>query len=72
MRDDDHDGHPGVTVRIGGLIDGEVYLVQRGWSEFAGTAYDADTIRGDVRFDQDQEILGATRRAAEPASDAPR
>ena len=63
VRDDDHDGHPGVTVRIGGLIDGEVYLVQRGWSEFAGTAHDADTIRGDVSFDQDQEILGATRRA---------
>ena len=31
VRDDDHDGHPGVTVRIGGLID-EVYLVQHEWS----------------------------------------
>lgn len=63
VRDADGDGHPGVTVRVGGLVEGDVYVVQRGWSEFDGAADDPDTFRGDVRFDQDQTVLGATRRA---------
>ncbi|MEQ8978024.1 MAG: hypothetical protein RL846_08855, partial [Deltaproteobacteria bacterium] len=34
--DQDSDGHPGVTVRIEGLVDGEVYVKQVGWQASEG------------------------------------
>ncbi len=75
--DDDGDGNPGVTVQIDGLVDGEVYLVQRGWSEFEGELDNAaGAFRGEVRFGQEQVVLDASRRVlrnqppTEPA-DAP-
>lgn len=71
--DPDGDGNPGVTVRIDGIVDGEVYLVQRGWSRLRGELGDG-AIRGEVRFGQEQVVLDASRRVlrsqppTEPAS----
>lgn len=58
--DQDGDGLPGVTVRIEGLVDGEVYVAQRSWSDLVGEVRGADEIAGRVRFDQEQVVLGAT------------
>ncbi|MBU1221042.1 hypothetical protein KKF34_05490 [Myxococcota bacterium] len=30
--DQDGDGHPGLTVRLTGMLSGELYVVQRGWT----------------------------------------
>lgn len=59
--DQDGDGHPGVTVQVRGLIDGEIYVIQRGWSEMRDVRVDADTIRGTVRWGMDQSVVGASR-----------
>ncbi|MFT6399486.1 MAG: hypothetical protein ACJAYU_004253 [Bradymonadia bacterium] len=60
--DCDGDGNPGGTVRISGIVSGEVYVAQRSWSELEGRVTSPDTIEGQVRFDEDQVILGASRR----------
>lgn len=60
--DQDQDGHPGVTVKVDGLVSGEIYVVQRSWSELEGIQRSSDRFEGYVRFDQEQVILGATKK----------
>ena len=61
--DSDEDGNPGVTVRIGGLVEGEVYIVQRGWSRYTGLLDPRlRAFRGEVEFGQEQVVLDASRR----------
>ncbi len=61
--DQDGDGHPGVTVRIVGVVDGEIRVVQRTWNSFDGTlAPSGDRIRGRVDWKAQQEVLDATSR----------
>jgi hypothetical protein len=57
--DADKDGKPGVTVRIEGLIDGAVYVIQRSWSILRGLATD-DQIDGAVTWRTEQVVLDAT------------
>jgi hypothetical protein len=59
--DQDGDGHPGVTMRIAGLVDGEVYVVQRRTAAFTGAfvGAGADRIEGLVDWTDEQVILGA-------------
>jgi hypothetical protein len=57
--DQDADGKPGMTVRLTGLVDGELYIVQRGWTEVDGAAQSADELRGEVAFESEQIILGS-------------
>jgi hypothetical protein len=56
--DQDLDGKPGVTVQVKGLLDGQIWLVQRGWQKggctLAGTWCDGLLAWGD-----EQKILGA-------------
>ena len=59
--DADRDGNPGVTVRVFGLMDGAIYLVQRSWSELTGVLSSKNDIRGLVRWRTTQSILDATR-----------
>lgn len=61
--DQDGDGHPGVTVRLNGIIDGEVYVAERKWTELDGVAVSADRIEGKLRFVSEQSKL-----AADPSS----
>ncbi len=58
--DQDGDGKPGVTVRVSGLVSGEIYVAQRAVSSLRGIA-DAQGARGRITFRQEQAILGATR-----------
>lgn len=57
--DHEPDGKPGMTVRIAGLLDGEVYVVQRNFTSLEG-AYDGlSRIDGLVTWRQEQSILDA-------------
>lgn len=58
--DEDGDGKPGVTVRIMGPIDGDVYVAQRAWNELSGTVMTPDRIVGRVRWNAEQQVLDAT------------
>ena len=57
--DDDGDGKPGVTVRIDGMVSGDMYVVQRTWTKLIGTQK-GDGFRGRLVFGTDQVVLGAT------------
>lgn len=59
VTDPDGDGHPGVTIRIDGLVSGSIYLVQRSWDAWRGTVED-DRVEGTVRWDVEQSVLGAS------------
>lgn len=58
--DHDGDGHPGVTVRIRGIVRGEVYLVQRAWSRLLSNQLGERRISGFIQWDEESEVLDAT------------
>ncbi|NMC70659.1 MAG: hypothetical protein GYA57_11415 [Myxococcales bacterium] len=58
--DADGDGHPGVTVQIRGMLNGDVYLVQRGWFTLRGTAAGGDRIDGRIEWGEDRSMLGSS------------
>lgn len=58
--DEDGDGHPGLTVRVEGWVTGEVYLVQRGWSELEGVVRSTEQIEGRVTWNSEQRVLEAS------------
>lgn len=60
VMDPDRDGEPGVTVRVRGLVDGEIYLVQRGASEWIADQVEENRIGGHVSWWSEQQILGAS------------
>jgi hypothetical protein len=69
--DEDRDGNPGVTVKIVGPIDGEIYVVQRSWNELRGTlAEDGESIRGRVTWRTHQEVVGASNMFLKANPDA--
>jgi len=57
--DHEPDGKPGMTVRVAGLLDGEIYVVQRGFTSLEGTYDGLSRIDGLVTWRQEQSILGA-------------
>lgn len=57
--DHEGDGHPGMTVRVSGLLDGEIYLVQRGRTTLEGTFTTPDTLDGRLTWSQEQVILAS-------------
>lgn len=60
--DTDNDGNPGVTVRVRGLVSGEVYVAQRAITELRATRVTADAIDGEVDWTAEQVVLGASNR----------
>lgn len=58
----DEDGHPGLTVRVAGLIDGEVYLVQRQTSDLDGVL-EGDRLDGLVGWLTEESVLGSDNPA---------
>lgn len=61
--DEDRDGYPGVTVRMMGLMSGDIRVVQRTWNEMEGTlSRDGARIGGLVKWRTEQSVLDATNR----------
>ncbi len=58
--DADSDGNPGVTVQVRGLIDGEVYMVQRLVRELRGRLEADRTMSGVISGRNESEVLGAS------------
>jgi hypothetical protein len=67
--DQDGDGEPGMTVRVEGIISGDIYVAQRNWKVFCGDlvsgdettgSEDAPRIAGNIRWGMDQRVLGAS------------
>jgi hypothetical protein len=57
--DEDMDGHPGVTIRLTGLVDGEVYVVERKTTAADGVAVSPDRIEGLLAFTSEQSVVDA-------------
>jgi hypothetical protein len=58
--DEDRDGHPGMTIDIGGIMSGQIYVAQRSWTELSGTMIGSNGFVGSVRFGNEQVVLRAT------------
>ena len=59
VTDDDADGNPGVTVRLTGIVDGEIYVVNRRWTALDGAPVASDRIEGVVEFEPEEIILAS-------------
>lgn len=62
VRDPDGDGHPGLTVEVRGFVNGQVFMVQKGWSELDGVVRSPRQIEGTVRWSSSQSVVAATHR----------
>lgn len=58
--DSDGDGHPGLTVEISGLIEGQVYVVQRGRSQLQANLHATDRLEGPLKFSSEEQVIGAS------------
>ena len=58
--DQDGDGHPGMTISVTGLADGDIYLVQRGWNKLQTTSSDGTRIFGTTEWGDEQSYLDAS------------
>ncbi len=60
--DQDGDGRPGLTVHVAvlGLIQGDVYVVQRDRTRYTGLVLSADAVEGLVEWTSEQSVLGAS------------
>jgi hypothetical protein len=58
--DQDEDGEAGVTVRIKGIVDGDMHVVQRSWNRFDGAFLKDGTFGGSLAFGNEQVVLGST------------
>ena len=58
--DADRDGKPGLTVRVRGAIDGEIYIVQRGWNEMTGSIQGKDQASGTIRWKSEQSVVDSS------------
>jgi hypothetical protein len=57
--DQDGDGHPGMTVKVDGIVSGEVYVIQRTTTRLLGERIGA-SFRGQVIFKNEQKVVGAS------------
>jgi hypothetical protein len=58
--DQDGDGAPAVTIRVSGIVSGELRVVQRSWTELLGRSVSPNRIEGSVSFGTEQVVLDAT------------
>ena len=68
--DQDQDGHPGVTLYLRGLVNAELYVVQRGWDALRGEVGGDSRIDGLVTWNTEQEVLGSTNIFARSPPDS--
>jgi hypothetical protein len=59
--DQDGDGQPGVTVRVEGIVSGNLYVVQRSWDEWQATLGATGEVHGQMKWGMEQVILGSSR-----------
>lgn len=67
--DADQDGHPGLTVEIEGLVDGQVYVVQRGRTSLQANLQNNDRLEGRLEWDSEERVIGASHRFLENKPD---
>lgn len=60
VRDHDGDTHPGVTVRLTGLITGDLYIVQRTRGGLEGTVLTDGSVAGSMLGDAEQTRIGVS------------
>ena len=58
--DSDRDGHPGMTLRIEGVIRGELYVIQRAWDVMRGTLDGHRHIDGLIKWGNEQVLLDSS------------
>jgi hypothetical protein len=58
--DVDRDGHPGITLKAKGFIEGELYAIQRRVTQFKGKALSPDRQVGQVSVVRESVILEST------------
>ena len=58
--DADGDGHPGLTIRVQGFVDGEMYVVQRMHTALCGFSPDGDRLDGFLEWSLEQVTLDAS------------
>jgi hypothetical protein len=58
--DEDGDGKPGVTVRVEGIVNGSIYVVQRSWTRLDGGFLADGTFGGKLFHGSEQVVLGST------------
>ena len=57
----DKDGKPGMTISVTGSVGaGDMYIIQRTWTELKGSSYVTEAIDGTITWDVDQVLLDAT------------
>jgi hypothetical protein len=68
--DEDRDGQPGLTIEVGGIAPGRLYVAQRSWTELSGTGAGDQAFAGSLRFGNEQVVLRASssRLARAPMS----
>lgn len=60
LRDPDRDGNPGVTVRIEGVAQGDIYVVERRRVAYRGTMLGAGQLQGLVLDRSERSVVGAS------------
>ncbi|MFN4218291.1 MAG: hypothetical protein ACK4HB_03310 [Candidatus Bipolaricaulia bacterium] len=60
--DQDKDGKPGMTIRVSvlGLLEGEIYIIQRDWNSLRSTTLTPQIIDGLIEWGSEQVVLGAS------------
>jgi hypothetical protein len=60
VNDQDGDGHPGMTIQVSGLINGDLYVVERNWTQLEGILINEDRVEGLLSWDVEQNKLGSS------------
>ena len=60
--DQDNDNNPGMTVRVEGVLSGELHMIQRSWDEYWGKVLESGQIAGRATWNTDQIVLEKTGR----------
>ena len=68
--DIDGDGEPGVTVLMDGLLEGEIYLLQRSWIELCGAVLSPNRLEGYIRWGTEQSVVDASSLFLESTPDS--
>lgn len=61
--DEDHDGHPGITINLVGVVSGSLYVAQRQTTALTAVQVAADRFEGGLDFNSEQRLLGGSSSA---------